>query len=647
MARPRARARARRATRGRARERGRLRRGARRARARAPCAARARRGVRRGRAARARRGRRRRAAPRTARRARAPHARARRRELCARRRSEGARGAGVRAARCALRARPAARCARGDGRARAARARQAQSLVGAGVGSAVIGARELECLVGAVIAPEWRVGGPRPSPAYLRRFPPLWVIAFGRSLETRATQDGLARELAELRAFAAREALPRPAVCCDLEEGAGLHFPEAPRLPPALALAAADAGGHARALEQAGERTARDARALGVELVLAPVVDVNTRRDNPIIATRSFGDEPHAVARRARAWLEGLARGGALGCLKHFPGHGDTEQDSHTVLPLVAKSRAEFDAVELAPYRALLGPHAAARPRALGAVMVAHLDAPALTSASGEPTSLSRRAVGELLRDELGWDGAVLTDGLAMGALARLDDVHARALRAGCDLLLGPASAERAAAELCAAVRAGALDADTLAAAGARLRQLAAAVPTAAPPDAALELEALADASLVVGPGGWALGPAALEVVHGAGADPVQRLELLVRAAPAVQPRATAFAAACVVGMGRGRAGLDRDVERDLLARIERELARRGRAGLLWFGSPQVLPAGLWGRPELALVVAHAPSPPQQLAVARGLAIGFAGARGRLPVAQPGGFAGCSSPRAS
>jgi beta-glucosidase-like glycosyl hydrolase len=516
--------------------------------------------------------------------------------------------------------------------------------------------RELERLVGAVIAPEWRVGGPRPSAAYLRRFPPLWVIAFGRSLETRATQAGLAGELAELRAFAAREQLPRPAVCCDLEEGAGLHFPEAPQLPPALALAAADAGGHARALELAGERTARDARALGVELVLAPVVDVNTRRDNPIIATRSFGDDPHAVARRARAWLEGLARGGALGCLKHFPGHGDTEQDSHTVLPLVAKTRAEFDATELAPYRALLGPSADARPRALGAVMVAHLDVPALTGAAGEPTSLSRRAVGELLRAELGFDGAVLTDGLAMGALAHLDDVHARAIRAGCDLLLGPPSAQRAATELCAAVRRGELSVDALAAAGERLRVLAArasaeAAPGPAPghaPGPAHDVDALADASLVVGPGGWDLGPAALEVVHGANADALQRLELLQRAAPSgAAPSATILAAACVVGCGRGRAGLDAAVERELLHRIDRELERRGRAGLVWFGSPQVLPDGLWGRPGLALVVCHAPSPPQQLAVARALAQGFRAASGRLPVAQPGGWAGCSEPRPS
>ncbi|MBM3978193.1 MAG: hypothetical protein FJ299_14550, partial [Planctomycetes bacterium] len=474
-----------------------------------------------------------------------------------------------------------------------------------------------------------------PSAAYLKRFPPRWVIAFGRSLQTRATVDGLARELAELREQAARAGLPRPAVCCDLEEGAGLHFPEATRLAPALALAAADAGGDGAALFVAGELTAREARALGVELVLAPVVDVNTRRDNPIIATRSFGDEPDAVARRARAWLDGLARGGALGCLKHFPGHGDTEKDSHTELPLVAKTRAEFDACELVPYRELL----TRPPAALGAVMVAHLDVPALTAAPGEPTSLSRRAVGELLRGELGWDGLVMTDGLAMGALARQDDFHARALSAGCDLLLGPPSAERAAEELLAALRRGVLARADLERAAARAERLAERALSEPSEPASSELVAdalaLAQASIVLGPGGWS-GPAGmLQPVHGPAADPLLRLEPLTSAHQPAPGGMRVFAAACLVGCGRGRAGLEAEVERELVLCIERELARGGRAGLLWFGSPQVLPEGLWGLAGLSIALCHAPSEPLQRAAAAGLRESFARTRGRLPVAQP------------
>jgi beta-glucosidase-like glycosyl hydrolase len=522
--------------------------------------------------------------------------------------------------------------------------------------------RTLERLIGAVIAPEWRVGGARPSPAYLKRFPPLWVIAFGRSLQTRGTLPGLAAELVELRAFAARAGLPRPAVCCDLEEGAGLHFPEGTRLPPALALAAADLGSRAQraprfgpgdALFRAGQRTAREARALGVELVLAPVVDVNTRRDNPIIATRSFGDTPSAVAARARAWLEGLAHGGALGCLKHYPGHGDTEQDSHAVLPLVSKPRAELEACELLPFRELL---ASAVP-GLGAVMIAHLDMPGLCGTLGLPTSLSERAVNGVLRGEFGWDGAVLTDGLTMGALTHLEQIHTRALNAGCDLLLGPPRAERAAEELYSAVRAGELSVQTLEQAAQRLQRLVEPSTRGAAGDALAASHAvetslahdLAAAAITLGPRGWEATAAArteLQVVHGPEADAVQRLaelqaQWLGRRGAASsegespEARRRVYAAACVVGCGRGRAGLDPAVERDLLNRIDRELERGRRAGLLWFGSPQVLPPGLWNREGLSVAILYSPAEPLQRAAAEFLVAARAEAPGRLPVADP------------
>src|SRR5262249_18894883 len=122
----------------------------------------------------------------------------------------------------------------------------------------------------------------------------------------------------------------------------------------------------------AAELTASEARERGVELVLAPVVDVNTRRDNPIIAVRSFGDDAAAVARRASEFVDGLHRGGAGACAKHFPGHGDTNQDSHRELARVARDAAGFRAIDFAPFAALID-------RELESVMVAHVDAPPLT----------------------------------------------------------------------------------------------------------------------------------------------------------------------------------------------------------------------------------------------------------------------------
>jgi beta-glucosidase-like glycosyl hydrolase len=342
--------------------------------------------------------------------------------------------------------------------------------------------RELERLVGAVILPSVRpVGGlapgapeRRPSRVYLERFPPCGLIGFGRRLPDGATIDGLREMLAAVR----RDGIEPVFVAADLEQGAGYHLPGCTLLPPARALAEAEAV-RPGSLFEAGRLTALEARAHGIELVLTPVLDVNSNPANPIIGARAFGTTPEAVATAAAAFLAGLASAGAGASLKHFPGHGDTAVDSHLALPRIDSDLAALEALELAPFGAVLQSPAA---RALGprlTVMAAHLDVPALTGEPGLATSLSVRALARL--GAMGFTGAVLTDGLEMLAVADAPELGVRALEAGCHGLLAPADEGLLAVQLFDAVQAGRLDADRLARAAGRMRALAAGLLRGAP----------------------------------------------------------------------------------------------------------------------------------------------------------------------
>ncbi|MCE9595839.1 MAG: hypothetical protein K8S98_16750 [Planctomycetes bacterium] len=505
--------------------------------------------------------------------------------------------------------------------------------------------RELERDVGAVLVPEVRVGGTiagpnaiRPSAEYLRRFPPAGVIAFGRTPEGASSPGEL---LASVRAELGAAGETRCFAACDLEQGAGLHFPDAVRLPPALALAARNDDG--RSARSAGALTALEARERGVELVLAPVADVNTRRSNPIIAVRSFGDTPERAAPLARAFLEGLHLGGAGGCAKHFPGHGDTEQDSHRELALVARSAAEFASVEWTPFRALIE-------AGVDTVMVAHLDAPALTGEAGLPCTLSPRAIAAL-RDSLGFRGVVLSDAMNMHALRGLPLIHARAIAAGCDGLLCPTDPERAAEELLLAITRGELDPRRLHEAADRMRGLRdrlAARAASAPPerslwqrlggsansDASYDLRVhgsksdrdafarqVAGESLVVSTERWPwkLG-AACEVLAPvpSGAGPEARAAINALRRERVDPSGTTNALLPVIAEVRafdGSYGFRPEDQAAIDTKVT-DLARLGwRVGVAWFASPQTLPPGWWERSDLALVIAFAPTPPMVAAV--------------------------------
>ncbi len=160
----------------------------------------------------------------------------------------------------------------------------------------------------------------------------------------------------------------------------------------------------------------------GVDLDLAPDADVNSNPSNPVIGVRSFGSEPRIVAAHAAAWVEGLQSAGVAACVKHFPGHGDTSVDSHLALPVV----------EADPREGALQPFEAAIAAGVQAVMSAHIVAPSL---SAEPATVSRRIMTTLLRDELGFRGLTVTDGLEMKAIADISEGAVQALAAGCDLL--------------------------------------------------------------------------------------------------------------------------------------------------------------------------------------------------------------------
>ncbi|WP_017298120.1 glycoside hydrolase family 3 N-terminal domain-containing protein [Nodosilinea nodulosa] len=243
-------------------------------------------------------------------------------------------------------------------------------------------------------------------------------------------------------------------IAADVEEGVGQRFSGATWFPPPMALAAvADrdlptALGYAAAF---GAATAAEALAIGLNWVLAPVVDINNNPQNPVINVRAFGDRAERVCALTQAFLRGAQTQPVLTAAKHFPGHGDTAVDSHLALPMLSHDRDRLDAVELVPFRAAIA-------AGTDAVMTAHLRIPALDER--HPATLSGPTLTGLLRQQMGFDGLIVTDALVMGAIDTAYgpyEAAVLAVEAGADVLLMPGDPEGAIGAVVEAVHRGRL----------------------------------------------------------------------------------------------------------------------------------------------------------------------------------------------
>ena len=258
----------------------------------------------------------------------------------------------------------------------------------------------------------------------------------------------------KLNALQQRSRLPL-LVSADLEWGAGMRVVGATAFPHIMAVGAT---GDPHDAYTIGAAAAVEGRAVGIHVNFAPDADVNNNPANPIINTRSFGEDPRTVSRLVAAYVRGLHEHGMLATLKHFPGHGDTQTDSHIGLPVITAGYARLDSLELVPFRAGIAAGA-------DVVMSAHIAFPALTG-SNDPATLSAAVLTGLLRDSLRFPGLVVTDALMMGAIVTkygAGEATVRAFLAGSDLLLIPADPDSAVLAMTAAVAAGRVTPERLA----------------------------------------------------------------------------------------------------------------------------------------------------------------------------------------
>ena len=161
-----------------------------------------------------------------------------------------------------------------------------------------------------------------------------------------------------------------------------------------------------------GRAVGEQCKRLGIHVNYAPVVDINNNPANPVIGYRSFGENKDKVARFGVAYMKGMQDAGIMACAKHFPGHGDVDVDSHLDLPVINKSIAQLDTMELTPFKALFA-------AGVGSVMIAHLSVPAIDNTANKATSISKNNVTGLLRDDLGYQGLTFTDALEMKGVAK------------------------------------------------------------------------------------------------------------------------------------------------------------------------------------------------------------------------------------
>lgn len=224
-------------------------------------------------------------------------------------------------------------------------------------------------------------------------------------------------------------------ICMDAEWGLGMRLDSVIPFPKNFALGAIQ---NKSIIYEVGNAIGEQCKRLGVHVNFAPVVDVNNNPNNPVINDRSFGEDKKVVAELSIQYMKGLQDAGVMACAKHFPGHGDVAVDSHLDLPIISKTINELDSVELFPFKEMINAN-------VGAVMMAHLYVPSIDSTTNLATSLSRKAVKDLLKRKLKFKGLSFTDGLEMKGVTKFfpnAEISVQSLIAGNDLLLLPEDVE-------------------------------------------------------------------------------------------------------------------------------------------------------------------------------------------------------------
>ena len=223
----------------------------------------------------------------------------------------------------------------------------------------------------------------------------------------------------------------------DAEWGLGMRLDSTMSFPKQMTLGAIQDN---QLIYKMGKEIARQCRRVGMHVNFAPVVDVNVNPNNPVIGYRSFGENKYLVAEKGVAYMKGLQDGNIMANAKHFPGHGDTDKDSHYDLPLINHSKERLDSIELYPFKKLIE-------QGLMSIMVAHLNIPALDKSKNRPSTLSKKVVTDLLRSELGFKGLTFTDAMNMHGVSKYYEAgqaNSEAIKAGNDILLFPSEVPQA-----------------------------------------------------------------------------------------------------------------------------------------------------------------------------------------------------------
>ena len=236
------------------------------------------------------------------------------------------------------------------------------------------------------------------------------------------------QQLRDTRTYQNQASIPL-LIGADAEWGMAMRLTDLPAYPYAMTLGALSDGDLVYAL---GKRIGLRKRSMGVHVTFAPVLDVNSQSNNPIIGVRSFGDDPRNVAKHGIAFMEGLQAAGLWAVAKHFPGHGAAKQDSHIVLPIISRSKEVLDSIDLLPFRYLIA-------NKLKGIMVGHLAVPSLTGNYSIPVSTSPTVLNDLLQNKMDFNGLIFTDALNMnGITSSIDKPALKAFMAGADVLLIP-----------------------------------------------------------------------------------------------------------------------------------------------------------------------------------------------------------------